>query len=83
MLAKLSIVAAVFILASCDALYPETMDCTFLQMAGTYQVTGKELATMQNTYARRPLIKVTRDGRTFMFRRDQLDACQNTVTESR
>lgn len=78
MLAKLSLMAVVFILASCSD--TPDMDCTFDQLPGKYQVTGEELDDVRRF--KRTLVLVTRDGRTFMFRRDQLDACQSAVEDS-
>jgi hypothetical protein len=61
-------------LFGCGSTAPE-FDCQFEKMTDHYQVTRTELEGID--FSRSPvLIEVTRDGRTFMFRRDRIIACR-------
>ncbi len=61
------------LLFGCAPAGPE-FECTFKNMTDDYQVTETELEGIN--LSRSPvLIEVTRNGRTFMFRRDRIIAC--------
>lgn len=78
MLAKPRLILTVAVLCliaalvwSVDAGRREQFDCQFERVAGKYTATKRELGRFGL-----PMITVTRDGRTFMLRRERIVTCE-------